>query len=527
MRRVLLLNALIFAVLAAAVALAYYGYSYATEATSRERELALMQDLAEEKVLNIESLIDDADTKLLRSVQLERIDLSAIVPATGAAVATVYVLDEDLQLIPGGHYSVRPRETDENKKPSWDGRTAEEFMSYFFARIVSELRLERALPGSRGHLFLRERSGAGQLPGRWYLFSFMRRISADGRTFYVVIEDDPNHLVARLFPQFFAISNSKRLYQVVDETGQLVFGAPFQDAAGDLVVERRFLLTVDGWRLRVTQKDIADERVLKRKRLVDSILIGGAVTVILVGLAFLGLAIRRERRLNALKSEFISNVSHELKTPLSIISMFGEMLANGRTKSPEQAHEYAEIIWRESVRLGRLIDNVLDFAKIERGMGVYEFGETDIAEVVGRALELSTRRVQAAEMTLVAEIADDLPPVMLDANAFTLAVLNLIDNAIKYAVDGKKILVRLSREGERVVLAVTDWGPGIEPEERERIFDRFYRARSIRLKPIRGSGIGLALVQHIARAHGGDATVESKVGEGATFRLSIPIDGKR
>ena len=122
-------------------------------------------------------------------------------------------------------------------------------------------------------------------------------------------------------------------------------------------------------------------------------LIGGAVTVILGGLAFLGFAIRRERRLNELKSEFISNVSHELKTPLSIISMFGEMLAEGRTKSPEQAHEYAEIIWRESVRLGRLIDNVLDFAKIERGMGVYEFAEADLGEVVDRAIELSGRRV--------------------------------------------------------------------------------------------------------------------------------------
>jgi len=105
------------------------------------------------------------------------------------------------------------------------------------------------------------------------------------------------------------------------------------------------------------------------------------VYILLIGgLGFLVFAIRRERRLNELKSEFISNVSHELKTPLSIISMFGEMLSQGRTKSAEQATEYAEIIWRESVRLGRLIDNVLDFAKIERGMGVYEFADGDLGE---------------------------------------------------------------------------------------------------------------------------------------------------
>jgi len=518
-RRVLLLNALIFAVLAAAVALAYYGYSYTSEASSRERELALMQDLAEEKVLNIESLIDDADTKLLREVQLDRLaDLDQLVRPTGAAVASVFVLDDKLALIPGGYIS--------NRK----SKEGDELKSYFFARILPELQLQmqRQPLGVRGHQFLREKSQPGQPPGRWYLFSFMRRMSAD-RTFYVVIEDDPTHLVGRLFPQFFAISKSPRgtLYQVIDELGELVFGAPFSEMAEELVVERPFLLTVDGWVLRATQKAfIADESALKRKKLVDSILIGGAMTVILAGLGFLGYAIRRERRLNELKSEFISNVSHELKTPLSIISMFGEMLAEGRTKSPEQAHEYAEIIWRESVRLGRLIDNVLDFAKMERGMGVYEFGETDVGEVVERAIELSGRRVQAAEMTLTSEVEPELPIVQLDANAFTLAVLNLIDNAIKYAADGKKIHVSLKREGDRLVLRVRDWGSGIDPEEHGRIFERFYRSRAVRLKPIRGSGIGLALVQHIAHAHGGEAVVDSKVGEGSTFSISIPIDGK-
>ena len=255
-----------------------------------------------------------------------------------------------------------------------------------------------------------------------------------------------------------------------------------------------------------------------------------SVVVILGGLGVLGWAIRRERRLSNLKSEFISNVSHELKTPLSIISMFGEMLATGRTKSPEQAHEYAEIIWRESVRLGRLIDNVLDFAKMERGMDVYEFSEdVDLIEVCARAIELADRRVRNAEMTIAwtSEGTEDFPLVHLDANAFTLAVLNLIDNAIKYAADGKKIDVNLRRDEDRVVLAVRDWGPGIDPDEQERIFERFYRARSVRLKPIRGSGIGLALVQHIARAHGGDVTVASTPDQGSTFSIWLPIDGKK
>ncbi|MDQ3365410.1 MAG: HAMP domain-containing histidine kinase [Myxococcota bacterium] len=504
MRRLLLVNALIFAVLAAAAALAYYGYSARSEQTSRDRELALMLDLAEEKVLNIESLIDDADKKLMRGIELDEMaKLQKKVETSGAAVRSVFVLDDGLKLVPDGVVSSR----------------SVAFRDWFLANVLPQLPLAAQPLDTRGHLYLNV--------DQPYLFSFMRR-EHGGKIYYIVIEDDLFHLVGHLFPQFFIFSDSsKRLYQVVDDRGEVRYGAPFGEISEGLVVERRFTETWDGFVLRVAQKDLGDDSALRRKQLIDSILIGGAVVVILAGLLALGFAIRRERRLNELKSEFISNVSHELKTPLSIISMFGEMLAEGRTKSPEQAHEYAEIIWRESVRLGRLIDNVLDFAKIERGMGVYEFADDmDLGEVVDRAIDLSGRRVQAAEMSLEVDVEPDLPLVRLDANAYTLAVLNLIDNAIKYAHDGKKIALSLQRQGNRIVMAIRDWGAGIDPEEHERIFERFYRARAIRLKPIRGSGIGLALVQHIARAHHGDVEVASTPGGGSTFSIWIPIDGK-
>jgi two-component system phosphate regulon sensor histidine kinase PhoR len=506
-RRVLLVNALIFAVLAAAVALAYYGYSYTSEVSSNDRERAVLQELADDKVLDIESRIESSDSKLLRSVQIEPMsDLRELVKTTGVAAVSVFVLDDQLRLVPDGLVSSR------------GGKPGIAFRDKFLSRIVPELGLASQPVDKRGHKY-------GTWDGRPYLFSFMRRVVGE-RTFYVVIEDDLIHLVNNVFPQFFSSSSPKRLYQVRDEMGQLRYGMPFADVEGEPVQETRFVSTVDGWVLRVTQKDMAAPG-LDRRKLVDSLLIGGAVTVIVAGLTFLGFTIRRERRLNELKSEFISNVSHELKTPLSIISMFGEMLAEGRTKSPEQAHEYAEIIWRESVRLGRLIDNVLDFAKIERGMGGYEFGEADLGEVIDRAVDLSARRVAAADMTLEIDIPPELPIVRLDVNAFTLAVLNLIDNAIKYAADGKKIALSIAVIDERIELAIRDWGPGIDPDEHERIFERFYRARAIRLKPIRGSGIGLALVQHIARAHGGDATVSSVPQRGSTFRIWLPISGKR
>mgnify|MGYP000343660060 CR=1 FL=1 len=502
MRRVLVVNALIFAVLAAAVALAYYGYSYTSEVSSSERELAVLAELADDKVADIEARIESADNKVLSGAQIDKLgNMADLVKTSGVAFTSVFVLDEHLELVLDGSVV--------------NGAGAQPGRDKFLARVRPELDLPHQPVGKRGHVYR-------TLDGRPYLFSFMKRVSGD-RTFYVVIEDDLIHLVDKVFPVFFSVSaSSKRLYQVRDERGLLRYGAPFDDTAGEPVQESKFVTTVDGWVLRVTQKDVR-EPGLDRRKLVDSLLIGVAVTVILSGLTFLGFTIRRERRLNELKSEFISNVSHELKTPLSIISMFGELLALGRAKSPEQAHEYAEIIWRESVRLGRLIDNVLDFAKIERGLGVYEFADGDLGEVAGRAVELSARRVAAADMTLTADLAPELPTVRLDANAFTLAILNLIDNAVKYAADGKRIALAVARDADRVVVSVRDWGPGIAAEEQDRVFERFYRARAVRLLPIRGSGIGLALVQHIARAHGGDAQVTSAPGEGSTFRIWLPI----
>jgi two-component system, OmpR family, phosphate regulon sensor histidine kinase PhoR len=505
MRRLLLVNALIFAILVAAAALAFYGYSYTSAVSSREQEIIrdTLRELADEKVLEIEGQLVDADEKLFESVSLDPLpNLTDIVKNARGAVASIFVLDAELRVLPGGHYSSRPR----------DAGLA--FIDFFRERIVPLLPLRASPPGVRGHL---HRSW----DGRPYLFSYIRRAS-QGRTFYIVIEADLSHLVGSVFPQFFA-ARSQLLYQIVDDYGDLVYGSPFRDASAGVVVEQSFAETVDSWRVRVAQKDAASTAARSKRRIIDFFLIGLAVTVILAGLGFLSVAIRRERRANDLKSEFISNVSHELKTPLSIISMFGEMLALGRVKGSAQATEYAEIIWRESVRLARLIDNVLDFARIERGGGGYEFAECDLADVVARAVEVSERRVSTANMEIQLDLETDLPVVRLDANAYTLAVLNLIDNAIKYASDGKRIEVRLARSGPWLEFSVRDFGPGIAVDEQAHVFERFYRARAVRLQPIRGSGIGLALVQHIARAHGGEAVVESHPGKGATFRLRVPV----
>jgi len=247
------------------------------------------------------------------------------------------------------------------------------------------------------------------------------------------------------------------------------------------------------------------------------------------------LAVQRERRMNELKSEFVANVSHELKTPLALVRMFGEMLQSGRVASDEKRKEYLDIIVNESERLSSLIENVLDFARVERGRGSYEFAEGDVGVVVSRATQVLKYRAEREHTRLEVHIESGLPECRIDDRALQLAVVNLIDNAIKYGrpaaengTDSGRSIVEISAEQHagNVVIRVQDHGPGIAKTERERIFERFVRGTKTADKdgvPVRGSGIGLALVKHIAESHGGTAHVESEVGKGSTFILTIPV----
>jgi len=505
--RLVAVYALFAAILVATAGLAFYSYRYSAELSHRDRLVIMdtMRDLADEKRLGIEAEIHDAEKAVFNSVDIDDlVGLRERLKNERPAVESVLVLDQDLAIVPDGFF-VRSRPPDE----------VASYRQFLERRVIPELDL-------RGSPYTERRSGFLSYDGRPYLFAWIKK-SSRRRVYYVLIEDDLNYLVAVVFPSFFQGITAKRLYQVVDDRGDLVYG--FEDIPRGDVVEEPFA-DMSTWRLRVAQRDRTPASPTTR-RLADLVVIGISLLVIVSGFVFLVLAVRRERRANQLKSEFISNVSHELKTPLSIISMFGELLSMGRTSSPEQSREYAEIIRRESARLSRLIDNVLDFAKLERGVEVFEFAEGDVGEVVERAAELTGHRLDRAGMTMSVDIEPELPLVRLDANAMTLAVLNLLDNAMKYAADGKRIEVGLHRRDERIVLEVRDFGPGIAADEQDAIFDRFYRARAVRLKPIRGSGIGLALVKRIAEAHGGDVTVTSAPDQGASFRLWIPCRAGR
>jgi signal transduction histidine kinase len=256
----------------------------------------------------------------------------------------------------------------------------------------------------------------------------------------------------------------------------------------------------------------------------QSVIILTAISLLLAAGIFLTHRnISREMALAKLKSDFVSNVSHELRTPLSLIRLYAETLEMGRLKSEEKYQEYYSIIRKESERLTGLINNILDFSRIEAGRKEYDFRQTDLKELVHNTLDSYRYQIEQQGFAFEEDIATDLPPVSVDREAIARSLLNLVNNALKYSQDQKFIGVHLSRDNGSVRLEVIDHGIGIPENEQTKIFEKFYRVGDPLVHNTKGSGLGLALVRHIAHAHGGDVTVDSAPGRGSKFTISLPV----
>jgi nitrogen-specific signal transduction histidine kinase len=250
----------------------------------------------------------------------------------------------------------------------------------------------------------------------------------------------------------------------------------------------------------------------------------GALSVLMIGGIFLTYRnISREMNLARLKSDFVANVSHELRTPLALIRLYAETLELGRINAQEKYHEYYRIIREESERLSALINNILDFSRIEAGRKEYEFKETDLAQLVRSTLNSYRFQIEQHGFAFEEKISCDIPPVLVDREAIARSLLNLVNNALKYSKDQKYIGVSLYRSNGSVNLEVQDRGIGIPKNEQEKIFEKFYRCGDPLVHNIKGSGLGLSLVRHIARAHGGDVLVESAPEEGSKFTIALPL----
>jgi len=290
-------------------------------------------------------------------------------------------------------------------------------------------------------------------------------------------------------------------------------------------------------------------------------LIAISILAALIGLAAAWGAFNRQQQLSEMKSNFVSSVSHELRAPIASVRLLAESLERGKVSEPVKQNEYFRFIVQECRRLSSLIENVLDFSRIEQGRKQYEFEPTDITALVGQTVKLMEPCAVEKGVQLKSEIRNPKSEMNVDGRAIQQALVNLIDNAIKHSPKGETVTVglevsgaecqvsgrqksaignqgsdplpldatrntqhasRLTPDTSHLTLSVTDHGLGIPASEQERIFERFYRLGSELRRETHGVGIGLSIVKHIVESHGGRVRVESKVGQGSRFTIELP-----
>jgi len=330
-------------------------------------------------------------------------------------------------------------------------------------------------------------------------------------------------LVRDFFESEFVNPGDAWVVRVTEPGGELLYEtAPTPDDRFE-VVRMMSVPSFEGVRILLRYRDRSIEEEVRRLALTKTALIGFIDVMLLAGLFLVYANVRRELRLSRLKSDFVANVSHELKTPLALIRLYAETLELGRVPSEDKARRYYRVINKESQRLTQLINNILDFSRIEAGRKEYRFRPADVGAVVREVVEAYRFPIEQQGFELEVKIAEDLPEIVVDPEALSQALLNLTNNAIKYSGEGKYLGLDVHRDDGRLVISVTDRGVGISRAEQKKIFEKFYRVEDTLIHTTKGSGLGLALVQHIMDAHGGTVELESESGKGSTFRLVLPL----
>lgn len=245
--------------------------------------------------------------------------------------------------------------------------------------------------------------------------------------------------------------------------------------------------------------------------------------ILVFGLILTVRSVSHELELARMKSDFVSTVSHEFKSPLTSIRQLAEMLQSGRVPSVERRQKYYDVLLEQSERLALLTDNILSLAKIESGRAAFRFEETEVAALLAEIIGPIRERVRHEGFAIDLEVEGDLPSLAADRTALSQAVTNLVDNAVKYSGESRRISVSVSRQGQAVIIAVRDAGIGIDKKDLDRVFERFYRGGNELTRTVKGSGLGLTLVKEIAEAHRGKVEVSSEPGKGSVFSLRLPL----
>lgn len=298
---------------------------------------------------------------------------------------------------------------------------------------------------------------------------------------------------------------------------------PGSDPVGPPLIAAALPAPVSSWTLELRRRSpgLAEALLTSRRGVYfyAFLLLAG---ILAFGLTLTIRSVNQELRLARMQSDFVSTISHEFKSPLTAIRQFTEMLQADRVPSEERRRQYYDVLLEQSERLSMLIDNVLDFARMEEGGRTLDIDVVAPSDLVTEAAAAARRRVGHEGFRIETRVAGELPAVAADRGAIGQALGNLIDNALRYSGEARDVVIHGYRENGQVVLAVQDFGIGLKSEDAARVFDRFFRAGDPLTRTVKGTGLGLTLVKQIAEAHGGTVAVESRPGQGSTFLLRLP-----
>jgi len=486
-----------------------------TSQVTRQSLRTSTRALADKIVRKVEKRIIDQDRAIFDLVDLHNLDDFKVfwgrLTTMSSLVEGALVLDSKFRIL---HYASKegPRER-------------KRFTEQFSKHIMPVLGLQELAPGHHRHLH-------SLIGGRDYLISYMFMEQQGGR-FLVALKINMDYVMRHMLTEELRPLEKRYFAAVTDQRGHIVYGKRAPRGLLTQRVRRRFPTTLYRFRVELTPRAAASlaAHAVRRERTSLGLLVGSLVVTIM-GLGLLLWLVHRERAVSELKSELVSTVSHELKTPLSLIRMYAELMTLDRPGAVERREEYAAVLTREIDRMSRLIENVLDLSRLERGLLPETRPErTDLVLLVRDAVDIHLRGPLAERARMELVLPDGPVYAEVDEEAVRLALLNLLDNAAKYGATAVEVTVSADGQGTQKVrgralwaITVRDDGPGIPAGERKQLFERFFRGRMAVQGRERGSGIGLSLVQLVAEAHGGKITVGEPAdgGKGTVFRLTLP-----
>lgn len=309
--------------------------------------------------------------------------------------------------------------------------------------------------------------------------------------------------------------------------GQMIYSSDKQHIP-ESVTHKKTFWVLDDYYLGIEMRDKTISDLAWERSKKDLMIIGVVELVLLLGVWIIFRNVKKQMELAQMKSDFVSNVSHEIRTPLALISMYIESLERGMAKTPEKINEYYGIIMQETQRLTSIVNKILNFSQLESGKRKFSFQNTNLNELAENVVASFKVNLENQKFQWNIEQANDPVEIVADKEAITDAVVNLVDNAIKYSAEKKKINIKVGMGEDKAFIEISDSGIGISKSEQKHIFDKFYRVTDRNLAhKAKGSGVGLSIVKQIVEAHEGSISIKSKPGVGTSFRLEFPLIKKQ